>query len=141
MVNYIQLMEIMQWLNILLFWLFFGTLSSHFAKRRGRNSRAWFYIGLLLGVIGVVLLFLLPKIDKPPVRQKPLPPKKSEAWLKMWYYLDPAHTQQGPLEFPDLIKKWKEKGISEKSYIWGEGMQEWRQLHELPDLLKEIEQA
>ena len=139
-------MEITQLLYIILFWLFFGLLASHFAKKRGRHPVAWFAIGFFLSAFGVALLFLLPKAGKglsqpthPPLRLSF--PKQSEAWLKMWYYLDPSHTQQGPLEFPDLIKKWKEKGICERSLIWGEGMQEWKRLSDLPDLLKEIQQA
>lgn len=134
----------MQLLNIVLFWLFFGMLTSHFAKRRGRSSLLWFFIGLFLGIFGLLTLFLLPKVEPSTQIQKPklLPfDKRSESWLKMWYYIDPTHVQQGPFEFPDLIKKWKEKGICEKSYIWGEGMPEWKRLNELPDLIKEIEQA
>lgn len=134
----------MQLLNIILFWLFFGLLASHFAKKRGRHPLGWFFIGLFLGIIGVILLFVLPKVDKrtsAPKSPPPTLPKRSEAWLKMWYYLDPNHACHGPLEFPDLIKKWKEKGICEKSFIWGEGMKEWQRLAELPDLVREFDQV
>lgn len=138
-------MGIMQLLNLFLFWVFFGLLASHFAKKRGRRPLIWFFVGLSLGILGIALLFLIPKVEKRPVpAYKPLRPllaKQSEAWLKMWYYLDPVHAQQGPFEFPDIIKKWKEKGLSGKSFIWGEGMQEWKRLSEMPDLIKEIEQA
>jgi MFS family permease len=139
-------MGIMQLLNIFLFGLFCGVLASYFATKRGRYPLGWFLIGFFLGAIGVLLLFVLPKVEKSPSRppQKSLYPHlavRSEAWLKMWYYLDPTHKQQGPFEFPDLIKKWKEKGICETSYIWGEGMPQWRRLSDLPDLLKEIDQA
>jgi len=139
-------MGIMQLINILLFWLFFGLLAAHFAKKRGRRPLGWFFIGFFLGFIGILILFLLPKIEKAELQPAPRPlrpllPKQSESWLKMWYYLDPVHAQQGPLEFPDLIKKWKENGLNEQSFIWGEGMKEWRRLSEMPDLLKEIEQA
>lgn len=138
-------MGIMQLINIILFWLFFGLCASHFAKKRGRRPVIWFSVGLFLGIFGILLLFLLPKVEKkphsPPAKPLLLKPQQSDAWLKMWYYLDPGHSQQGPFEFPDLIKTWKQKGISEASYIWGEGMQEWKRLAELPDLKKEIEQA
>lgn len=59
--------------------------------------------------------------------------------MKMWYYLDSSHTQQGPFELPDLISKWRGNGISENSYVWGEGMGEWKKLSELPELIQEIE--
>lgn len=134
----------LQLINIILFWLFLGVLGAHFAKLRGRSPLAWFAIGLMIGIFGLATLFLLPKIQKKarltPARKAPLPPKRSEAWLKMWYYLDPAHAQQGPFEFPDLIKTWKEKRISEATYIWGEGMQEWKRLSDHPELIKEFDQ-
>lgn len=136
-------MGIMQWLTIILFGLLFGVVVSHFAKNRGRSAFGWFFIGFLFGVIGLVLIFLLPKVEKHAAQpgQKSTLPKRSEAWLKMWYYLDPMHIQQGPFDFPDLIKKWREKGITEKSYIWGEGMAGWKRLADLPELIREIEQA
>jgi hypothetical protein len=136
-------MTIMQLLNIFLFWVFFGLVSSHFAKKRGRHPLGWFCITLLMGVFGIALLFCLPKVKPSSRPPQPLRPafKKSESWLKMWYYLDFSHIQQGPFEFPELIKKWREKGICEKSFIWGEGMKEWKRLSDLPDLIKEIDQA
>lgn len=134
-------MGIMQLLNIGLFWLFFGLITSHFAKKRGRNSFGWFLIGLFLGLLGMLLVLLLPKVERKPRPIYKPPPQRSEAWMKMWYYLDPSYQQQGPFEFPDFIKKYQEKGITDKSYIWGEGMQEWKPLEEFPDLVKEMETA
>jgi len=138
-------MGIMQLLNIILCGILFGLLGAHFAKKRGRPPLKWFWIVFFLGIFGFMALLFLPKerqkrrlVNQP---LKPVFPKRSEAWLKMWYYLDPSHTQQGPLEFPDFIKKVKEKGVTETSYIWGEGMQEWKRLSELPDLIQEIEKA
>ncbi len=134
----------MQLLNIFLFGAFFGLFTSHFAKKRGRAPLGWFFVGFSLGIFGPLLLFMLPKVGAKKTRptHKPLPvPKQSEAWLKMWYYLDPAHEKQGPMEFPDLIKTWKDKGICEASYIWGEGMGDWKRLSDLPDLIDEIKKA
>lgn len=59
----------------------------------------------------------------------------------MWYYLDPTHSQQGPFEFLDLAKLRKEEHLSERSFVWGEGMKEWKQLSELPHLTQEMDQA
>ncbi len=135
----------LQLINIILCWLFLGALGAHFAKKRGRFPLAWFGIGLTMGIFGLAMLFLLPKIEKKPARSltpKVLPPpKRSDSWLKMWYYLDPTHVQQGPLEFPDLIKTWKEKHICDTTYIWGEGMAEWQRLSDHPDLVRELDQA
>lgn len=146
-------MGIMQLLNIFLFWLFLGCLASYFAKKRGRSPVLWFILGMVLGVIGIGVLWLLPKVavEAPPQTGPQLGPqpdqqmgqqmgRHEELWKIVWYYLDRGHKQQGPVELPDLITQWKAQGISEKSYIWGEGMKEWQQLCDLPDLLSTLKQ-
>ena len=135
----------LQLINLILLWLFMGALSAYFAQKRGRFPLAWFAIGFMMSVFGLAMLLLLPKVEKKPAPVTPTsvspPPKRSDAWLKMWYYLDPTHVQQGPFEFPDLIKTWKGKHISDVTYIWGEGMTEWMQLRDQPDLMRELDQA
>lgn len=137
-------MGIMQLLNIILLWVFLGFLASYIAKRRGRNPFVWFFAGLLLSIWGVILVLALPNRKRPfkPVASPPLRrPQRNELWLKMWYYMDPTHQQKGPIELPDLAKLHKEKKLSETSFIWGEGMKDWKRLAELPDLLQEMDQA
>lgn len=135
-------MTILQLLNVFLFWIFFGFLASFLAKRKKRNPLTWFLIGLFFGVIGVVVAFLLPALPSRHPITAPLPPTRpirSDIWLKMWYYLDPSHQKQGPFEFSDFAKIWKEQGISETSFVWGEGMgEEWKRLVDLPELAQEI---
>lgn len=132
----------MQLFNLFLFWVFFGYLASYLANKRGRNPVGWFFLGLTLGLIGVVLVLMLPsrkikKLAPPPVPRL----QRSEVWLKLWYYLDPTHQQQGPMEFPDLAKLRKDKKIGDQALIWGEGMEEWKRLSEMPDLLQEMEKT
>jgi hypothetical protein len=135
----------LQLINLVLFWLLMGMLGAHFAKKRGRQPLAWFGITLMLGIFGFAMLFLLPKIGKKnniaPSYKPPRIIERSDSWLKMWYYLDHQHVQQGPFEFPDFIKTWKEKHIGEMTYVWGEGMTEWKQLRSQPELLQELDQA
>lgn len=135
----------LQLINLVLFWLCMGILGAHYARKRGRQPLAWFGITLMMGIFGFAMLFLLPKIDKknsPPPTPRPLQPiKRSDSWLKLWYYLDPQHVQQGPFEFPDFIKTWKEKHIGDTTYVWGEGMAEWKQLRNQPELLQELDQG
>lgn len=141
----IMQLSISQLIPLILFWLVCGLLSYRLAKRRGRQPIVWFLIGFFMSIFGVIALLLLPRarrrVEVPTQPLRAVFPKRSESWLKMWYLLDQAHTQDGPYEFPDLIKKWKESGINEKSYVWGEGMKEWKRFSELPELVREIEQA
>lgn len=131
----------MQLLNLFLFWLFFGGLASYIARRKGRHPLAWFGIGLFLGLLGVALALILPR----PKKKKPKPtakkalPERSDAWLKLWYYMDGSHTQQGPLEFPDFIKLHQDTSISSTTLVWGEGMKEWKPLSDLPELVREMQ--
>jgi energy-coupling factor transporter transmembrane protein EcfT len=136
-------MGIMQLINLFVFLLFISFLTAHFAKKRGRNPLTWLFLTFIFGIFATITLFILPKVVEKPIRQPLRPPliKRSDAWLKHWYYLDNNHKQQGPYEFPDFIKNWKNKTICEKSMIWGEGMDEWKRLADLPDVLQEIEQA
>ncbi len=40
--------------------ILFGLLTSHLAQRRGRDGTTWFVVGVLLGLLGVILLYLFP---------------------------------------------------------------------------------
>lgn len=138
-------MGIMQLFNLLLFWLFFGVLTSYIAQRKGRRPVLWFFIGVLFGILAATLIFFLPRPQpkagfKTNLNKKtsiPINLQRSDAWLKMWYYLDPAQKQKGPIELPDLIKIVKGKEITENTLIWGEGMSEWKPLSQVPEVLQE----
>ncbi len=135
-------MSILQLFNLILFWIFFGCIASYFAQKRGRHPILWFVLGLVLGVVGILLLFVLPKKER---KSRVVPPPRldrSEQWLKLWYYVDaPTREQKGPMEFTELAQNWKEKQLSKESYIWGEGMGEWKKLNELPEVVKDLETA
>jgi len=142
MLYYILTMGIWQLINLVLVWAFFGFLASHIAKRRGRDPRVWFLLGFILSVFGVVLVYVLPsRLASKRAEFKPQARfERSDAWMKMWYYQDPAtREQKGPIEFPELAKTWKEKALNDSSLVWGEGMAEWKPLAQLPDIKKELE--
>ena len=50
----------MEWLLIA---IVCGIVCALVAPGRGRNSTSWFFIGLLIGVFGIMLLALLPERD------------------------------------------------------------------------------
>ena len=135
----------MQLLNVILFWVFFGLLSSYLAKKGGKRQLPWFFIGLILGIFGVILISILLLKEKFTKRKHQAPvqiERRSDVWMKMWYYQEPASKlQKGPMEFPDLAKQWRTKALTDKTLIWGEGMPEWKKVNDLPDIVKEMEKV
>lgn len=131
----------MQLINIALFWVFFGFWTAYLARKRERNPSRWFWVGLGLGILGVLLILVIPRptakkkaspitLEPKPVFA-PLPPAE-----KQWYYLTPSHEQKGP--HPDLAPQWQRKEIDENSFIWSEGMGEWKRVKELPQLFRDL---
>ena len=131
----------MHYLNIVLFWIFFGFLCSYIAKRKARNPNLWFWLGILLGIVGVILILCLPKFpmkkQKPASKPKREEPKQLET-PELWYYLDKTRLSKGPLTLKELQNIWKEEGCTEATYLWKEGMEGWKHLKELPALQKDL---
>ena len=46
--------------------LLFGSTLLYFAHQKGRNPVIWFFIGLLIGLIGCLIVWCLPKMKKCP---------------------------------------------------------------------------
>ncbi len=133
-------METLPLINLLLIWTMFGSICAYLAKKNGKPPLIWFFTGLILGIFGVILFYILPKNSPQPKKAAPRPRPRSDAWLKMWYYLDPKNNQQkGPIEFPDLADNWKKKILKDETLIWGEGMKEWKQLSDLPEVKEEFQ--
>jgi glucan phosphoethanolaminetransferase (alkaline phosphatase superfamily) len=135
----------MQWVNIFLFWLFFGTLCSFLAKKKQKNPTIWFFIGLFLGIMGVALIFVISWIEKKKkkflLKTATFSPQVSdhkEYWNSFWYYIDLSNQQSGPIEFITLTEVWKKQKLNEESYVWKEGMEEWKKIREIPHLLQNL---
>jgi len=133
-------------------WLLMGAAASYMATQRGRDPLIWFAIGMLLGILGLLILVLLPSLnsegrsdvkpelstDEPKVQL--LSPSSSEPiiekdfMIKEWFCLDKARQQQGPMRFDALKSLWGEGKIDNFSFVWCEGMENWKRIQELPDL-------
>src|SRR5579872_3989155 len=107
-----------------------GIASAYFAKRRGRNVYAWFFIGLFLGIFGLLLLFVLPE-KKTETATSPANPAASTASLSdasaspkidpknlEWYYLDLEKHQYGPMSLEQLQTAFAEGKLNDLSYVW-----------------------
>jgi hypothetical protein len=133
-------------------WLLIGGATSYFANQRGRDPLVWFMLGMLLGFLGLLLLFILsPKIEqeKPldpaeervlKEREEAASPKLSHDYLiKNWYYYDTSRIQQGPVSFEALYAIWKEGGINQETFVWSEGMDGWRKIEEINNLYTHLQ--
>lgn len=127
----------------LFFWLLVGFSTAYFAYQRGRNPYAWFIIGIFFGLLGLLFVFLLPavnaneteinanQIDNKEVLTL-LPSRETQDFLiKDWFYLDSQHKQQGPISFEDLKKNFEEGKIQQSSFVWCEGMSDWKKIKDI----------
>ncbi len=139
-------MDAQLFLTILL-WLIIGSATAYYASQRGRDPLLWFMIGMMLGLLGLLLLFVLPiavpetaetitksseeKEDRPP----PSPEDLSNDYLiKDWYYYDNHQARQGPVRYEILKALWQSGDLTEDSFVWCEGMNEWKPIEQIPSL-------
>ena len=123
-----------------------GVLTGYCAQRRGRDPVIWFFIGVLFGIFGLIALFLMPATAPEnaviPVKDAPLEFPKEEPKIenlgKEWFILDQEHKQQGPMSFQFLKAKWGESSINPTTFVWSDGMTEWKRIRDLPDFMEKI---
>lgn len=94
---------------------------------------------MFFGIFGLLALFLFPKEQSKPLGEEitvlpVIEPMKPEL-ATQWFYLDEMHVQKGPIALSELKELYKNQVISDKSYVWSEGMQQWKTLAALPLLL------
>lgn len=106
-------------------WLFIGTLTALYAKRSGKNPYLWFFLGLLLGITGIFILFFRPKVlpKKAPIKSTIATASRGEKLF--WYYLDRENRQRGPFEFDILKRAWQRGTLSSDTYVWNETLDKW----------------
>lgn len=137
----------MQMFFSFIIWLLIGAATSYFANQRGRDPFIWFMIGMFLGLLGLLLVFLMPSLESreqdsedleehiiESAQDSELLSNVQEYLLKDWFYLDAMRQQQGPVGFEALKTVWGEGNLSEESYVWCEGMDQWKKVEEIPDL-------
>ena len=136
----------------ILSWLILGWISSRMATRRGRNPVAWFFLGFVLGVIALIILYFLPKKETlatamvAPMQKAAIPISPNAETVektpeRLWYYLDSEKSQFGPMSFYALQEAWDDDKITASTYIWNEDMENWVRLENLTDLHARIRRA
>lgn len=123
------------------------------AKKKGRDPRSWFLLGLFFSLFAFLILLLVPSskameavalakadvVQQERVKNEALQPFMSTLSKRVWFYLDQKHSQVGPVDFEELKKKRSNGDISSKTYLWSEGMQDWKTLDNLSYLKTELE--
>ena len=90
---------------LFLSWILLGALCSRIARQRNRHPGGWFVIGFILGVFGIILLFILPKKKSKMVSYaepipKTTPQDKGTLEAQSSYSLSP------PINDPEMSKCW-----------------------------------
>lgn len=141
----------MEILVVVISWLIFGGASSYFASQRGRDPFAWFLIGMLLGILGLLLLFLLPPVEAAKEEKEEIqegegenPPiaaseSASSYLIKEWFFLDDKRQQTGPYSFSNLKRNWDLGKLTAATLVWSEGMEAWKPIDELPKLKEALQ--
>lgn len=119
------------------------------AEKKGRNTTAWFFWGLMFSFLALIVLFFLPSLNDEtagaigPNEDAQAAsdvdilskfPEPSEVEQKLWYYLDTDYQQMGPVSTIALKQLWDTGLLDVNSLVWSEGMEEWKKVGELPKL-------
>lgn len=121
----------------------FGSLTAYLAQRRGRSPLFWFCIGALFWLAGILLFFLFCKASDAERLKPEILPEITPATIEVaavhlpqdgWFYLDHEHKQFGPISLSELKALFNASKITGASYVWCEGMQEWKKLDQLPEV-------
>ena len=137
---------------LVLLWLVFGIITSNVASTKGRDPFIWFFLGILGGWIALLVVFLLPAVEErlegtipqDPISEDPevgqvidvtstaeeMEPVAVEEEDATWFFLNEEHEQQGPVTESKLQELFDEGKLSETSYVWRDGMEEWKPLKE-----------
>ncbi len=121
-------------------WVLLGVVTSHFAEKRGRNPKTWFLIGMFFGLLGLLVLFLLPSFSVPTEQIKPspsnltLPLAIADVEDTQWFYINDSKKQQGPISFTIIKDMVLKKELTDRSYVWCEGMDQWNRIESIAEL-------
>lgn len=133
-------------MNLLLTLLVVLTISyitSNVAAKRGRDRTGWFILGFFFGIFALAFVFFLPplneKKEEPSVKASDLvPPKPIEPVDPFgdyrWHLIDVNGKQKGPLGIVDLHIAWDDGLATAESYVWHEGMGDWKRVSEISGL-------
>lgn len=128
--------------------LFFGGVCSYVAKNKGRNPVMWYILGMLFCLLALIVLSLLPSLKTPAqisdeteenedekLSGSGFDEKKILAYQQNeWFYLGEDKQPKGPVGFNDLKTLWMDGLLESRSFVWTEGMVNWKRISEMVGL-------
>jgi MFS family permease len=112
----------------------FGYVGYHYAPPRGRDPYAWAALGFFFGVVAVLALFILPKINQEKQTPPPVQPIMPAILSQDWFYLNEQHEQQPLVKFEKLKQLVLEGVIKPKTYLWTAGFAGWKRLKNIDEI-------
>lgn len=116
------------------FWVLMGGFCAYVAQKKGRDMIIWFFLGMLFGIFALLTLLILPPVKEEQAVEAPKQVLPSFLINKNWFYLDLDHNQNGPVSVEELAKIYRGEGITDTSYVWSEGMENWVKIAEQTEL-------
>lgn len=144
----------MQSLIVLLVQVFSGFIGYYIAIKKNRSPVLWFIIGFFFGLLGILILLLLPEMpkiqNKSPYRnqyssnsnqqneilEKTIILNDEEA--SCWFFLTDEKQTLGPFSLQTICKNISKKEQPEKTWLWKKGMKNWQRLEEIPEALEQL---
>lgn len=135
-------MSTLQLFNVLLLDLFCALLCASLAQKKGKHPLIWGIIGFSLSIFGIILFLLQDYFDRKKAKKIKVLEKKQSLEPPpvedFWYYVDSGCHKIGPVKLRDLENAWEKSNINENSYIWKNGMPEWKKIKEIPEVSKDL---
>ena len=129
----------------ILTWIFFGCAAALWSKSRGRSPLAWFFIGAVFGIFGLILLFFLPavvpqakEVDEEIMEMKPA---VQEEFLPAsdWFYLNEKKNSCGPVGMREMKELWGKGSLTNRSWVWHESIVDWKRIDSVQNLIQTLE--
>ena len=105
----------------------FGLIARSQAIKHGRNPRLWFWIGFLMGGLGIFTFFLTKPNKQQVTSSKKAPPPTPQLQDGAWYYSN-NQEQNGPYSAEYMKKVFEEGVIHANTLVWHESLTNWVKL-------------
>lgn len=120
-------------------WCLHGGIGAAWASSRGRSPLKWFFVGFVLGWIGLLALFLLPPVPRAELETGREPTARAALSMPVattgWFYVDRMRAVCGPCSVDELLGLWKAGLVTAESWVWNGSIVEWKKISQEAALL------